>query len=222
MLTGIQWFRESGGATACDGRWRRQTRRPCRLPRANTPGSRRRAHVARLALGEHPQRSPLRVLSRQSTLHSLPNDRNGGPVAGRDIPLSARVLQALVAVLAVCLLLETVVQDAHFWRLQTVNQAFFALLLLGSAVMGAFGAHRSAIVCTACAIMGWWLGLSSLLFEHPARGAVPIMGMAVFFAAGLAADALTDSKPVPTHATDGIPDERVAAEMAIRRWSAGF
>ena len=212
------------------GPWRRQSRRPCRLPRASKPKSRR---PPRAAGPLDRRRSTLRCQSsvnsdpttrdrlRGSRLLQVPSSRAAEGERLQRIPLSVRLAQGLVGALAVSLLLHTTVSDPDLWRFQTLNQVVCGTLLLGAAIAGLFGLYRSPLICKACAVIGWWVGLWSLLLNR-ALNPVPIMGMAIFFIAGLAADALDDSQHSPAGENDDIPGEKAVRELVFRRWGPGI
>jgi hypothetical protein len=123
----------------------------------------------------------------------------------------------LVAFVAACLLVHAALADPHFWRIHTVIEIGFGSLLLRAAVAGVCGVRRSSLSCKAGAIIGWWVGLSSFLLEHPRSLAAPLMGLAIFFLAGVAADVLADSELAPALVIEHSADERAATELAIRR-----
>ena len=224
-------LRSAAAASANCGAWRRQSRRPCRLPRGNKPKSRRLPRATGAPLG----RGPL-------TLQRLPSSKSGPSTPNRllgdrlrqhpksrawdaerpcDIPLPVRLAHGFVAAFAFCLLLQAIMQAPDFWRLQTLNQVVCGTLLSGAAIAGVLGLHRSPLICKACAVTGWWVGLLSLLLDH-ALNPVPIIGLAVFFTAGSAADVLTDSQQSRAERRDDGSGKTVVRELAFRRWGPGL
>jgi hypothetical protein len=77
-------------------------------------------------------------------------------------------------------------------QVQTFNQVLCSVVLLIISITGAFDLHRSSLICTAGAIIGWWLALSSLIFAHTAVPAVPVIGLVIFLVAGCSADTVAD------------------------------
>ena len=121
----------------------------------------------------------------------------------RELPLSIRLAHGLIAVLAVALLLQAWSSDQHVRYLQTFNQGVCSLLLLIMSITGVLDLHRSSLICTGGAIIGWWLALSSVLFGHAAVPAVPIIGLIIFVIAGWTGDTVADfERP---NAAGGIP-----------------
>ena len=207
------------------GPWRRQSRSPCRLPHANRPKPRRPPRAACARVNRRQPASPSRCPSTRNRLleDRLLREPRVGTSDGnrrRRIPLSVRFAHGVVAAFAVCLLLQAMMQIPDLWRFQLLNQIVCGSLLLSTCIAGMFGAHRSPLICKACAVIGWWIGLWSLILDR-AFNPVPIIGMAIFLTAGLAADALADSQQSRHHGTDDLPRERGVRELVFRRWGPG-
>lgn len=139
-----------------------------------------------------------------------------------EIPTFARILLALVAVLATWLLVQAAIRYPNIWRVQTVSEISIGSLLLVTAVSGICGVHQSSLICTVSAILGWCVALSSLLLEHALKGPVPAIGLAIFCLAGLASDALADRRQVWAPGRDDTPNARAEIDLAIIRFSAGI
>jgi len=113
------------------------------------------------------------------------------PPVRHENPLSVRLALGVLAVLSLVLLVQAAMDNRGFVSGQMGNQAVCSVLLLAAAATGAFDVYRSPAICTACALVGLWLALSSCVLAPAPSLAAAAVGIAIFFLAGYAADDLS-------------------------------